>query len=479
MRPPPIVSNWRPSDDSRARRAGLRACMLGALHAETLDFLRARPADAAPRRRRIRAAVSAAPRYSALSLLRARLAGPGYWKPLWSGAKLKEVYDVVVVGAGGHGLATAYHLARDHGIHRVAVLEKRLVGYGNVGRNTTIVRSNYLLPENHHFYEDSLRRWEGLSRELNYNVMYSPRGVLDLGLSDGEMIGLARRGNAMRLAGIDAELLDRAQVLRFAPELAAAGPRRFDIVGGLLQPRGGTVRHDAVAWGYARAAAALGVDIVEDCEVTGLRTVAGRATGVETSRGFVRAERIVFAVAGHTGAVGQMLGITLPVETHLLQAMVTEPIKPLINSVLIYVHPHGEVYILQSDRGGVVMGGFLDGFPSYTREGQWYRLEDVAQSAVALLPQLASLRMLRHWAGTNDMTMDGSFIIDRLRYDNVFLNGGWCYGGFKAIPASGAACATMVATGTAPDLIRAHTLSRFATGRLLDERGGGPFPVRL
>jgi sarcosine oxidase subunit beta len=418
-------------------------------------------------------------RYSAWSLLRARFAGAGYWRSLWRGATLKDAYDVVVVGAGGHGLATAYHLVRDHGIKRVAVLERRLVGYGNVGRNTTIVRSNYLLPENHYFYEDSLRRWETLSRDLNYNVMYSPRGVLDLALSDGEMIAVARRGNAMRLAGIDAVLLDRAGVMRFAPELVPGGTRRFDIVGGLLQPRGGSVRHDAVAWGYARAASALGVDIIEDCDVTGVTTEAGRATGVETSRGPVRAERIVFAVAGHTGAIGRLLGVPMPVETHLLQALVTEPIKPLVGSVLIYVPPHGEAYVLQSDRGGVVMGGFLDGFPSYTREGQWYRLEDVAQTAVALLPQLAGLRILRHWAGTNDMTMDGSFIIDRICYDNVFLNGGWCYGGFKAIPASGAACATFVATGTAPDLIRAHTLSRFATGHLLDERGGGPFPVRL
>ena len=453
--------------------------MLDALHASDANHLPAGasgpPACRAARRNAVNAA---GPRYSAWSLLRARLAGAGYWQPLWSGARLKDAYDVVVVGAGGHGLATAYHLARDHGLKRVAVLEKRLVGYGNVGRNTTIVRSNYLLPENHYFYEDSLRRWERLSRELNYNVMYSPRGVLDLALSDGEMIGLARRGNAMRMAGIDAELLDRPAVMKFAPELAVAGPRRFDIVGGLLQPRGGTVRHDAVAWGYARAASALGVDIIEDCEVKGVRTAAGVATGVETTRGFVGAERIVFAVAGHTGAVGQMLGLNLPVEPHLLQAMVTEPIKPLINTVLVYVHEHGEAYVLQSDRGGVIMGGFLDGFPSYTREGQWHRMEDVVQSAVALLPQIAGLRILRHWAGTNDMTMDGSFIIDRMRYDNVFLNGGWCYGGFKAIPASGAACATLVATGTAPDLIRAHTLARFATGHLLDERGGGPFPVR-
>jgi heterotetrameric sarcosine oxidase beta subunit len=392
---------------------------------------------------------------------------------------LRDAYDVIVVGAGGHGLATAYHLARDHGFERVAVLEKRIVGYGNVGRNTTIVRSNYLLPENQYFYEDSLRRWATLSRDLNYNVMYSPRGVCDLALSDGDMALLARRGNAMRLAGIDAELLDVSDLTRFVPELDLGRTRRFPIVGALLQRRGGTVRHDAVAWGYARAASALGVDIIEHCEVTGVRDLAGAATGVETSRGFVQAERIVFATAGHTGLMGTLVGVPLPIETHLLQAMVTEPIKPLLNTVLVYVYPgHGETYILQSDRGGIVMGGYLDGFPSYTREGRWDRLEEVVQGAVDLLPRIGALKLLRQWAGTNDMTMDGSPIMDRLRYDNVFVNAGWCYGGFKAIPASGAAFASFVATGTAPDLIKAYGLSRFATGHMLDERGAGPFPVR-
>lgn len=418
------------------------------------------------------------PHYSAAALLRAALGRGDYWRPLWGKPTLESAYDVVVVGAGGHGLATAYHLARDHGIKRIAVLEKRLVGYGNVGRNTTIVRSNYLLPENHYFYEDSLRRWETLSRDLNFNVMYSPRGVVDLATSDDDMSTLARRGNALRLAGIDAVLLDRAGLARFVPALDLNLPRRFPIVGGLLQPRGGTVRHDAVAWGYARAAAALGVHIIEDCEVTGVRTAAGVATGVETTRGYVAANRIVFAVAGHTGAIGTLLGVSLPVETHLLQAMVTEPIKPLLSTVLIYMYADTDVYICQSDRGGLVMGGTLDGFPSYTREGQWSHLEQVVQSAVALLPQIGALRMLRQWAGTNDMTMDGSPLMDRLRWDNVFLNGGWCYGGFKGIPASGAAFAKFVASGTAPDLIKAYRLSRFATGHMLDERGAGPFPAR-
>jgi sarcosine oxidase subunit beta len=418
--------------------------------------------------------------YSALSLLRARFAGAGYWRPLWSGRALQPAYDVIIVGAGGHGLATAFHLARDHGIKRIAILEKRLVGYGNVGRNTTIVRSNYLLPENHYFYEDSLRRWETLSRDLNYNVMYSPRGVVDLALTDDSMPALARRGNAMRLAGIDAELLDLAALERFAPELEARRKRRFPIVGALLQRRGGTVRHDAVAWGYARASSALGVDIIEDCEVTGVDATGNSATGVQTTRGAVKADRIVFATAGHTGMIGTMLGVPLPIETHLLQAMVSEPIKPLVNSVFVYVSPgHGETYICQSDRGGLVMGGHLDGFPSYTREGMWHRLEDVVQGAIELFPRIGGVKLLRQWAGTNDMTMDGSPIMDRLRYDNVFVNAGWCYGGFKAIPASGAAFAKFVASGTPPDLIRAFRLSRFATGHMLDEPGQGPFPVRL
>ena len=417
-------------------------------------------------------------RYSGWSLVKAARARSSYWHRQWGGTPLQDAYDVVVVGAGGHGLATAYHLARDHGIRRIAVLEKRLLGYGNVGRNSTIVRSNYLLPENHHFYEDSLRRWETLSHDLNFNVMYSPRGVVEMVHSDDEMNTLAHQGNAMRLAGIDSELLDRKALARFVPEMDFERPQRFPIVGGLLQPRGGTVRHDAVAWGYARAAAALGIDIIEDCEVTGVRTAVGLATGVETSRGYVQAERIVFAVAGHTGPIGTMLGVPLPIETNLLQAMVTEPVKPVLNTVLVWLYDDGETYICQSDRGGLVMGGKLDGFASYNQEAQWHRLAEVVEGAVAMLPQIAGLRLLRQWAGTCDMTMDGSPIMDRLGHDNVFVNGGWCYGGFKAIPASGAAFAQFVATGTAPDLIRHFGLKRFADGTLLDEAGTGPFPVK-
>jgi len=416
-------------------------------------------------------------RYSGWSLVKAAWAGGSYWQRLWGGTPLRDAYDIVVVGAGGHGLATAYHLARDHGLRRIAVLEKDLLGYGNIGRNTTIVRSNYLLPENHNFYEDSLRRWETLSHDLNFNVMYSPRGMVEMVHSDDGMNALARQGNAMRLAGIQSELLDRKALARLVPEMDFERPRRFPIVGGLLQPRAGTVRHDAVAWGYARAAAAMQVDIIEGCEVTGVRSAAGLATGVETSQGYVRAERIVFAVGGHTGTIGTMLGVPLPIETNLLQAMVTESVKPMLNKVLIWLYDDAEIYMSQSDKGGLVMGGKLDGFASYNREAQWHRLAEVVEGAVTMLPQIAGKRLLRQWAGTCDMTMDGSPIMDRLGYDNVFVNGGWCYGGFKAIPASGAAFAEFVATGTAPDLIRHFGLDRFSDGTLLDEAGTGPFPV--
>lgn len=418
------------------------------------------------------------PRFSALSLVRAARDKSKLWGAMWRSTKPKARYDVVIVGAGGHGLATAYHLVRDHGVRSVAVLERNIVGYGNIGRNTTIVRSNYLLPENQAFYEDSLRRWKDLSKVLNFNVMYSPRGVVSLAGSDDEMNALARRGNAMRLAGIDAELLDGAALLDAVPVLANRDKSRFPIIGGLRQPRGGTVRHDAVAWGYARAASDLGVDIVEHCHVEGVVTTGGTVTGVETSLGPIGADRVLFAVGGHCGHIGAMLGVKLPVETHMLQAMVTEPTKPLLHTVLMHHYDHAEIYMCQSDRGGLVLGGILDGPPSYTQDGDWARLEEVAQGAQALLPQTAGLRILRHWAGINDMTMDGSPIVDRIAHDNVFLNGGWCYGGFKAIPASGAACAQFVATGTAPDLIAPFRLSRFETGHILDERGAGPFPVR-
>lgn len=418
-------------------------------------------------------------RYSAFGLLREAIRGPRAWQPLWEQRAPAGSYDVVIVGGGGHGLATAYHLARDFGIRRVAVLERSLLGYGNIARNTTIVRSNYLLPENQYFYEDALRRWETLGRELNYNIMFSPRGVLDLATSDDELAAFARRGNAMRIAGIDAELLDRPGIARFVRNLDLAAPRQFQIHGGLLQRRAGTVRHDAVAWGYARAAARLGVHIIEHCEVLGVSRSGGQISGVETSKGPIAAERIGIAVAGRTAELARRLGIALPVETHLLQACVTEPVKPMLDTVLVYMFAHhGEVYVSQSDRGGLVFGGALDGYPSMTQRGEITRVRDVAAALTALMPQVKQLRVLRSWAGMNDMSMDGSPIMDRIGNEELYLNGGWCYGGFKAIPASGHAFAELIARGKAGDLIRPFRLARFASGRVLDEKGAGPFPAR-
>jgi methylglutamate dehydrogenase subunit A len=419
-------------------------------------------------------------RFSALRLLLDAARGrSASYEALWPRRSPSGPYDVIIVGGGGHGLATAYYLAREFKLRRIAVLERTLVGYGNVGRNTTIVRSNYLLPQNQRFYEDSLKRWGTLARELNFNIMYSRRGVLDLAVADEDLVAMRRRGNAMRLCGIDAQLLDRAAVARFVPQLDVEAPRQFPILGGLLQRRGGTVRHDAVAWGYARAAAALGVDIIERCEVLGLARRAGRIAGVESDRGFIAGERVALAVAGRTASLASRLGLALPLETHLLQACVTEPVKPMLDTVLIYMYPGaGEVYVSQSDRGGLVFGGMLDGHPSMTQSGGVSRVRDVSRALTALLPQTAALSLLRHWAGMNDMTMDGSPIIDKLGSEELFLNGGWCYGGFKAIPASGHAFAELIARGAAPELIRPFRLSRFLTGHVLDEKGAGPFPAR-
>lgn len=412
-------------------------------------------------------------RYSAISLLRHALTGNRSWPIALADAPLKDRYDVVIVGGGGHGLATAYYLAAEHGITDVLVLEKGWIGGGNVGRNTTIIRSNYMLPPNTHFYEKSLQLWEGLSERLNFNAMVSQRGVLNLYHSDGQRDAYARRGNAMRLAGVDAELLDRDQVRRMVPILDFDNAR-FPIEGGLLQPRGGTVRHDAVAWGYARAARQLGVSIVQNCPVTGLTMAGDRIAGVVTPRGTVRANRVGLAVAGATGQVAAFAGLDLPIETHVLQAFVTEGIKPLLDTVVTF--GAGHFYVSQSDKGGMVFGGDLDGYNSYAQRGTLPLIEHVAAAGVAAMPALSRLRLLRQWGGRMDMTMDGSPIIAPTPIGGLFLNGGWCYGGFKATPGSGWCFAHTIAHGVPHPLNAAFTLDRFAEGRMLDEKGAGPYP---
>ncbi|MEQ1654026.1 MAG: sarcosine oxidase subunit beta family protein [Hyphomicrobium sp.] len=411
--------------------------------------------------------------YSIFSVLREALRGHSGWGPAWRDAAPQSEYDIIIIGGGGHGLATAYYLAKEFGEARIAVVEKGWIGSGNVGRNTTIVRSNYLLPGNIPFYELSMKLWEGLEQDINYNAMVSQRGVLNLYHSDAQRDAYARRGNAMRLHGIDSELLDQAAVRRMLPFLDFENAR-FPIQGGLIQRRGGTVRHDAVAWGYARAADRRGVDIIQNCEVTGFKIEGNRVRGIETSRGFIGAKKIGMAVAGNSSRVAAMAGMRLPIESHVLQAFVSESIKPFIDGVVTF--GAGHFYISQSDKGGLVFGGDLDGYNSYAQRGNMPVVEDVCEGGMALMPRIGRVRLLRSWGGIMDMSMDGSPIIDHTGIDGLYLNSGWCYGGFKATPASGMCFAHLISRDEPHAVAKAYRLDRFATGHAIDEKGMGPHP---
>ena len=413
-------------------------------------------------------------RYSLFSLARQALSGHRGWQPAWRDAAPKPAYDVVIVGGGGHGLATAHYLASRFGIRNVAVVEKGWIGSGNAGRNTTIIRSNYLLPGNIPLYEWSMKLWEGLEQELNYNAMVSQRGVLNLCHTPAQRDSFERRGNAMRLHGVDADLLDAGAVRKVAPFLDFDNAR-FPILGGLLQKRGGTARHDAVVWGYARAASAAGVDIIQNCEVTGFRRDrSGAIDGVETTRGTIGAAKVGIAVAGNSSRLAAMAGLRLPIESHVLQAFVSEALKPILPGVITF--GAGHFYISQSDKGGLVFGGDIDGYNSYAQRGNMPVVEDVCEGGMALMPMIGRARLLRSLAGIADMTMDGSPIIDRAPVRGLYLNAGWCYGGFKATPGSGWCFAHLIARDEPHPAAAALRLDRFAAGRVIDEKGQGAHP---
>ena len=412
-------------------------------------------------------------RYSAFSIFKEGITGHKGWQPAWRRVEPRPKYDVVIIGGGGHGLSTAHYISKVYGINNVAVVEKGWVGGGNVGRNTTIIRSNYLLDGNEPFYEFSLKLWENLEQDLNYNAMVSQRGVLNLFHSDSQRDAFIRRGNAMRLNGADAEFLDTRHVREMYPFLNFDNSR-FPIQGGLLQRRGGTVRHDAVAWGYARAADSRGVDIIENCEVTDFIVKNNKVIGLETTKGKISTRKVGCAVAGSSGRLVGKVGIRLPIESHVLQAFVSEGLKPILPGVITF--GAGHFYISQSDKGGLVFGGDIDGYNSYAQRGNLATIEDVCEGGMALMPMIGRAKLLRMWGGIMDMSMDGSPIIDKTDIDGLFFNGGWCYGGFKATPASGYCFAHLIATGSPHETATAYRFDRFRKGLMIDEKGVGAQP---
>ncbi len=388
---------------------------------------------------------------------------------MWRKAAPKPRYSVVIIGGGGHGLATAYYLAKEHGIDDVAVLEKSAIGLGNTGRNTTIIRSNYLWDESARIYEHSLKLWEGLSTELNFNVMLSQRGVLNLAHNEADIREGRRRVNANRLNGIDAEWLDTAAVKRFCPILNVSPDARYPVLGATLQRRGGVARHDAVAWGFARAADTRGVDIIENCEVIAIHTARGRVAGVETSKGDIAADKVAIVAAGHNSVVAAMAGVRLPLQSHPLQALVSEPVNPVLDCVVMSNAVH--VYVSQSDKGELVMGAGIDAYNSYAQRGSFQVIEAQMAALLELFPIFSRLKMLRSWAGIVDVSPDASPIIGKLPVEGLYLNGGWGTGGFKATPGSGHVFAHTIARDEPHPLAAPFALDRFTTGALIDEHG--------
>lgn len=409
-------------------------------------------------------------KYSGFGLFKHALSYHENWQRVWRNPKPKKKYDVVIVGGGGHGLATAYYLAKEHNITNIAVVEKGYLGGGNTARNTTIVRSNYLWDEAAHLYEHAMKLWEGLSQDLNYNVMFSQRGVLNLGHTLQDMRDIERRVNANRLNGIDGEVLDAQQVSEIVPIMDCSANSRYPVMGASWQPRAGVARHDAVAWGFARAADQLGVDLIQQCEVVDILMEDGAAVGVETKQhGAIKADRIGCVVAGNSSVLAKMAGFTLPLESHPLQALVSEPIKPILDTVVMSNHVHG--YVSQSDKGDLVIGAGIDGYTGYGQRGSYATIEHTVQAIVELFPIFSRVRMNRQWGGIVDTCPDACPIISDTPVENLFFNCGWGTGGFKATPGSGNVFAATLAKGVAHELAKPFSMFRFHDGSLIDEHG--------
>ena len=417
-------------------------------------------------------------RFSAWNVIRNAFNDQKGWTRQWRDPELKSEYDIVIVGGGLHGLATAYYLSKNHGIKNIAILEKGWIGGGNGGRNTTIVRSNYARPGNREFYEHSLKLWENMSHDLNYNVMFSQRSHITLLHTPDAIDNIARDYNIMRKTGTpDAELWDLDKLKAVVPHLNYSSNARFPIMGAAVQKRAGTARHDAVAWGYARAADMFGVDIIQNCEVTGVTRKGRKVVSLSTTRGVVRTGKVGFAVAGNTSRLWGMADLgRLPIESHKLQAFVSEPLKPLLDQVVVFGVGGAHFYISQSDKGGMVYGGDIDWYKSYAQRGNLPIVQDVAEAAMSVMPCLGRVKLLRHWSGVMDMSMDGSFFICKSPLDNLYLNAGWNYGGFKASPASGWFFADLIANDRPHQVVKNHDLKRFERGVNIDERGAGPDP---